>query len=104
VHLNLEELEHLALEQEMVELEHQIQFLDQMYLTLVVAEAVNVLLKDKDNLVEELEVVVEEIMDPQEMEDLKQLQEVITPEAVAVVVEIAEVLLLLLLVKQVVQA
>ncbi len=104
MHLNLEELEHLALEQEMVELEHQIQFLDQMYLTLVVAEAVNVLLKDKDNLVEELEVVVEEIMDPQEMEDLKQLQEVITPEAVAVVVEIAEVLLLLLLVKQVVQA
>ena len=104
MHLNLEELEHLALEQEMEELEHQIQFLDQMYLTLVVAEAVNVLLKEQDNLVEELEVVVEEIMDPQEMEDLKELQEVITLVVVAVVVEIAEVLLLLLLVKQVVQA
>ena len=84
-------------------MEHQIQFLDQMYLTPVVAEVVDFLMLDQDNLVEELEVVAEEILDLKVMVELQQLQEVVTPEAVEVVVEIVEALFLLIMVQQVVQ-
>jgi hypothetical protein len=59
---------------------------------------------DQDNLVEELEVVAEEILDLKVMVELQQLQEVVTPEAVEVVVEIVEALFLLIMVQQVVQA
>ena len=58
---------------------------------------------DEDNLVEELEVVAEEILDLKVMVELQQLQEVVTPEAVEVVVEIVEALFLLIMVQQVVQ-
>ena len=85
-------------------MEHQIQFLDQMYLTPVVAEVVDFLMLDQDNLVEELEVVAEELLDLQVMVELQQLQEVVTPEAVAVEVETVDALILLVMVQQVVQA
>ena len=58
---------------------------------------------DQDNLVEELEVVADELLDLQVMVELQQLQEVVTPEAVEVVVEIVEALFLLIMVQQVVQ-
>jgi hypothetical protein len=49
-------------------------------------------------------VVAEEILDLKVMVELQQLQEVVTPEAVEVVVEIVEALFLLIMVQQVVQA
>ena len=84
-------------------MEHQIQFLDQMYLTPVVAEVVDFLMLDQDNLVEELEVVAEEILDLKVMVELQQQQEQITLVVVAVEVEIVEALILLIMVQQVVQ-